>query len=95
MRNDAFEQLGDTDLADLDVQGRAARSSSNPDIPDSVVDVLGGIDTDPIPSPVDFGELDGVRNYPPCSAGASTACEDGESDAPRAGSPARSRCRAT
>ena len=80
MRNDAFEQLGDTDLDDLTVQGDAPQFIANPDIPDSVVDGIGGIDTDPIPSVVDFSDVDGYREYPPCSAGATAACEAGESD---------------
>ncbi len=80
MRDDAFEQLGDTDLADLDVEGNSPTFVPNPDIPDAIVDGIGGIDTDPIPSVVDFGDLDGYREYPPCSAGATAACEGGESD---------------
>ncbi len=80
MRDDAFEQLGDTDLDDLTVQGSTPQFVQNPDIPDAIVDGIGGIDTDPIPSVVDFGELDGFREYPPCTAGASAACEAGESD---------------
>ena len=36
MRDDAFEQLGDTDLADLDVEGDTPQFVQNPDIPDSV-----------------------------------------------------------
>ena len=38
MRDDAFEQLGDTDLDDLDVQGDAPQFVQNADIPDAVVD---------------------------------------------------------
>ncbi len=80
MRDDAFEQLGDTDLADLEVQGTAPQFVQNPDLDDDAVDGLDGIDTDPVPKLFDFGDFDGLREYPPCSAGAGPECEQGESD---------------
>ncbi len=80
MRDDAFHQLGDDNLADGAEQGTAPTFVQNPDISDSAVDALGSIGTDPVPNPVDFGDVDGRRDYPPCSAGASSACEQGESD---------------
>ena len=80
IRDDAFAALGDTNLADLQVQGVSPQFVMNPDIDDSIVDGLGSIDTDPVPNPVDFGDVDGRRDYPPCSAGDPSACEAGESD---------------
>jgi hypothetical protein len=75
MRNDAFAQLGDTNLADMTVQGSAPTFVQNPDLPDSVIDAL------PEPPFFDpFETLDGRRDYPPCSAGTSAACEEGESE---------------
>ena len=80
MRDDAFERLGDEDLADLDVAGDAPTFQQNVDVPDTVADVLGDVDIDPIPNPFDFSTIDGRRDFPPCSAGVSAACEEGESD---------------
>ena len=75
IRDDAFAELGDTNLADLTVQGSAPTFVQNPDLPDALVDAL------PEPPLVDpFEQLDGQRDFPPCSAGASPSCEDGESD---------------
>ena len=80
IRDDAFAKLGDTDLTDLTVQGDAPTFQQNVDVPDTVADVLGDVDIDPVPNPVDFGTIDGRRDFPPCSACTSSACEEGESD---------------
>ena len=65
IRDDAFAQLGDTNLADLQVQGSAPRFIQNPDIDDSIVDGFDSISTDPVPKPIDFADLDGYREFTP------------------------------
>ena len=72
IRDRAFAELGDTNLADLVVAGNAPQYTLNPDLPDNL----------PIPSqvPGQARQLDGIVNFAPCSAGASAACEAGESD---------------
>jgi hypothetical protein len=76
IRDDAFSQLGDTDLSDRTVQGSAPTFVENPDIADGLTDPLSDLGV-PI---VDFGLIDGRRDFAPCSAGTSSACEAGESD---------------
>lgn len=71
IRDRAFEQLGDGDLDDLKVQGRAPRYVLNPDTPDNAL---------PGQVPGQVRQLDGRVDYAPCSAGATPACEAGESD---------------
>lgn len=44
MRDDAFEQLGDANLADLQVQGAAPTFVMNPDIPDDIAGAPGDLD---------------------------------------------------
>ncbi len=63
IRDRAFAELGDTNLADLQVQGRAPTFTVNPDDPAN------------LPQTAD---TDGVRDFAPCSAGATPACEAGE-----------------
>ncbi len=62
IRDRAFAELGDTNLADLRVEGRAPTFTVNPDLPN-------------LPQTAD---ADGVRDFAPCSAGASADCEAGE-----------------
>ena len=75
IRDDAFGQLGDTNLADLTVQGDAPTFTQGPvDLPDEVHQL-------PDPPLVDLFELvDGKRDFAPCSAGNPAECEEGESD---------------
>jgi hypothetical protein len=75
IRDDSFAQLGDTNLADLTVQGSAPTFVQNPDIPDAVDDV---VPDPPVVNP--FELIDGRRDFPPCSAGPTAGCETGESD---------------
>jgi hypothetical protein len=72
IRDRAFAELGDTNLADLKVTGAAPRYVLNPDTPDDL----------PLPSqvPGEVREQDGIVNFAPCSAGATPQCESGESD---------------
>ncbi len=72
IRDRAFAALGDTNLADLTVQGRAPAYSINPDIPDSIPEVPG--------APVNPSSLDGVRDFKPCTAGDPARCEAGEDE---------------
>jgi hypothetical protein len=65
IRDRAFAGLGDTNLADFKVDGKAPGYAINPDIPDFLPD---------------DAESDGVRDYAPCSAGIPTECENGEDD---------------
>ena len=89
IRDDSFKRLGDTNLADLKVDGKAPLFLQNPDLPDDLPDVSLPIDEPDLGLPADAGdvldlinleEADGLRNYAPCSAGASPGCEEGESD---------------
>jgi hypothetical protein len=87
MRDDAFAKLGDTNLADLTVQGKSPTFVVNPDTPDSLDGQT--LDTSPIPDlglpvgPGDVADLadpanyDGVRNFAPCGT---DGCQNGESD---------------
>jgi hypothetical protein len=71
IRDRAFAELGDTNLADLKVQGSAPRFELNPDLPDGL----------PSQIPGQAREQDGIVNFAPCSAGADPVkCEAGESD---------------
>ena len=70
IRDRAFAELGDTNLADLRVEGSSPQFAVNPDLPDNL----------PSQIPGDVREVDGITNFAPCSAGASPACEAGESD---------------
>ena len=75
IRDDAFAQLGDTNLADLTVQGSAPLFVQSPiDIPDE----LYALPDPPILDP--FELVDGRRDFAPCSAGDPGECEEGESD---------------
>ena len=65
IRDDAFRQLGDTTLADFQVQGAAPQFVMNPDIDDDIVDGADEIPTGPIPKPVDFADFDGRRDFTP------------------------------
>ncbi|CAA9521867.1 MAG: hypothetical protein AVDCRST_MAG30-3094, partial [uncultured Solirubrobacteraceae bacterium] len=69
IRDRAFAELGDTNLADLTVQGRAPEYTLNPNLPDNSL---------PFPTPVDTEDVDGIRDYKPCSAGDPARCENGE-----------------
>jgi len=87
IRNDAYAKLGDSNLSDLTVQGIAPKFVVNPDLPDDLPTVpCGGVPNPPAPVPVGCGdipnthEIDGIRNFKPCSAGGPAKCEDGESD---------------
>jgi hypothetical protein len=71
IRDRAFAALGDTDLADRRVAGEAPRYVLNPDLPDN---------QPASPAPGQARQLDGRVDYAPCSAGATPACETGESD---------------
>jgi hypothetical protein len=64
IRDQAFAELGDTNLADRRIAGRAPTFRINPD--------------DPADQEA-TAEADGIRDFAPCSAGASPDCEDGES----------------
>ena len=70
IRDRAFAELGDTNLADLQVAGASPQFEVNPDLPDNM----------PSQIPGDVREVDGITNFAPCSAGATPACEAGESD---------------
>ena len=79
MRDDAFAQLGDSNLADLTVQGNAPTFVQGPiDYPDAAAVALApALDELPIDP---FEISDGRRDLQPCSAGTSSECEAGESD---------------
>jgi hypothetical protein len=64
IRDQAFAELGDTDLADRRVSGRAPTFRINPDDPTNSAQTA---------------EVDGVRDFLPCSAGTSPDCQAGES----------------
>jgi len=70
IRDRAFAELGDRDLADLQVAGAAPTFTLNPDLADDAPDPPG-----PAPRPSD---VDGVRDFAPCSAGDPARCEPGE-----------------
>ena len=70
IRDRAFAELGDTNLADLKVAGAAPQFVVNPDLPDNL----------PSQIPGEAREQDGVVNFAPCSAGDPNACEAGESN---------------
>jgi hypothetical protein len=70
IRDRAFAELGDTNLADLRVQGASPRFVVNPDLPDDL----------PSQIPGDAREQDGIVDFAPCSAGDPSKCEAGESD---------------
>jgi hypothetical protein len=70
IRDRAFAELGDDNLADLKVEGASPRFAINPDLPDDLPDQIPG----------EAREQDGIVNFAPCSAGASPQCEAGESD---------------
>ena len=71
IRNRAFAELGDTNLADLRVTGASPTYAVNPDLPDTL----------PSQVPSQARQQDGIVNFAPCSAGADPAkCEAGESD---------------
>jgi hypothetical protein len=55
IRDRAFAELGDTDLADREVAGRSPQWSINPDLPDGLTE-----DT-----PEDLGAIDGIVDYTP------------------------------
>ena len=65
IRDDAFAQLGDTNLADFQVQGSTPQFQMNPDINDDIVDGFDSIPTGPVPKPIDFADLDGYREFTP------------------------------
>ena len=79
MRDDAFAQLGDTNLADLTVQGASPTFVRGPiDVPDAALSTLAPVINE---LPIDPFEIaDGRRDFAPCSAGDPNTCEDGESD---------------
>jgi hypothetical protein len=69
IRDDAFAQLGDTNLADVHVAGKAPTAIVYPDTPDSQ-------DTLCLPE-VDVCVPDGIQNFSACG---SDGCQEGESD---------------
>jgi hypothetical protein len=85
IRDRAFAALGDTNLADLQVQGKAPTFRLNTNFDDNTPEPTQP-DTPPRPisSPVSlptFSSLDGVRDFKRCSAGADpNKCERDEDD---------------
>ena len=79
IRDDAFAQLGDVNLADLTVQGNSPTFVRGPiDVPDEGLNTLAPVLNE---LPVDPFEIaDGRRDLAPCSAGDPSRCETGESD---------------
>jgi hypothetical protein len=69
IRDDAFRQLGDTNLADLHVAGKAPTAIVYPNTPDTH-------DTLCVPE-VDICVPDGIQNFAPCG---NDGCQEGESD---------------
>jgi hypothetical protein len=73
IRDDAFAQLGDTNLADVKVQGTAPIAEVYPDLPDDQVNSA--------PSAPEVGnvpqQIDGITDFKPCG---SDGCQAGESD---------------
>ncbi len=55
IRDRAFADLGDTDLADRVVQGRSPAFRINPDLPDDTPEIPG--------APVEVADVDGIRNF--------------------------------
>jgi len=86
IRDRAFAALGDTNLADLQVQGKAPTFRLNTNFDDAMVEPTQAVNPpeppDPLKPPVDpptvtFEELDGVRDYPACtSPGVPRGCDD-------------------
>ncbi len=81
IRDRAFAALGDTNLADLQVQGKAPAFRLNTNFNDSTPEPTQAVDPpDPLNPPVGpptFEELDGVRDYPRCtSPGVPKGCDD-------------------
>ncbi len=70
IRDRAFAELGDTNMADVQVAGKAPTFVINPDLPDNL----------PSEIPSQVRQLDGLVNFAPCSAGDPARCETGESD---------------
>ena len=66
IRNDAFAQLGDNDLADVRVQGSAPVAKVYPDQPDNTV-----------PSSPSQANVDGITEFAPCDPG---GCQAGQSN---------------
>lgn len=68
IRDDAFNRLGDPNLADFQVQGSSPQFIQNPDINDDARDgaeALFAALPDQIPNPVDFNTIDGYREFTP------------------------------
>lgn len=68
IRDDAFKQLGDTNLRDLTVQGTAPRVVLNSDIPDDSPEPCAGDgnplnDVPQVGCPIATSDQDGVRNF--------------------------------
>jgi hypothetical protein len=73
IRDDAFAQLGDTNLADLKVQGSAPIATVYPDLPD---DQVNSAPSAPVAGNV-AQQIDGITDFKPCG---SDGCQAGESD---------------
>src|SRR3954463_1929981 len=73
IRDDAFGQLGDKDLADVKVQGNAPTAEVYPDLPD---DQVNSAPSAPVAGNV-AQQVDGITDFKPCGA---DGCQAGESD---------------
>jgi hypothetical protein len=73
IRNDAFAQLGDTNLADRRIEGSAPTAFVYPDLPDDVV--TQGPDVPVLGNPLP--DVDGVTEFAPCDP---SGCQPGQSD---------------
>lgn len=73
IRNDAFSQLGDTNLTDAKVSGSAPTASVYPDIPDNVASQ--GPDVPVVGNPLP--DWDGETDYAPCDP---SGCQAGQSN---------------
>ena len=73
IRNDAFAQLGDANLADRQVQGSAPTALVYPDLPDDTV--RQAPDVPVVGNPLEM--VDGQTNYAPCDP---SGCQPGQSN---------------
>ena len=82
IRDRAFAELGDTNLADRQVQGAPPQFQLNRDFDDNMAEPAELVDPpSPLKPPVGlpkFEDMDGVRNFKRCEEGNVPTCEDGE-----------------
>src|SRR3954447_14335026 len=73
IRDDAFAQLGDTNLADVKVQGKSPTFAVYPDLPDNLVS---SAPSAPVAGNV-TQQIDGITDFAPCG---DDGCQAGESN---------------